>query len=150
MPNITKAAILIDGGYFLKRLRVVRPDVDTGNAKAVAESVGQLIQSHLRQLNDTQQVSNHLSLLYRSFYYDARPYGGKAQKAVDKRDIDYSKTEQATFCNELFEELRRRPNLALRLGEVHRDRGRSWILKSKPQQRLLRGDLVSCLTIRFI
>ena len=141
MIDMTKAAILIDGGYYLKRLRVVRPDVDTGNAKAVADSVGHLIQSHLRQLNDIQQVSNHLSLLYRSFYYDARPYDGKAQTAVDKRDIDYSKTEQATFRNELFKELRRRPNLALRLGEVRRDSGRSWMLRSETQRRLLHGDL---------
>ena len=63
---MTKAAILVDGGYFLKRLRIVRPDVDTGNAKAVADSVGELVQSHLRQLNEIQRVSNHLSLLYRS------------------------------------------------------------------------------------
>ena len=92
-------------------------------------------------MNDIQQVSNHLSLLYRSFYYDARPYDGKAQTAVDKRDIDYSKTEQATFRNELFKELRRRPNLALRLGEVRRDSGRSWMLRSETQRRLLHGDL---------
>ena len=141
MTGMTKVAILIDGGYFLKRLRVVRPDVDARNAKAVADSVGQLIHRHLRQLNDIQQVANPLSLLYRSFYYDARPYDRKAETAVDKRAIDYSKTEQATFRNELFKELRRRPNLALRLGEVRRDSDRAWILKPEPQRRLLRGAL---------
>ena len=141
MTGMTKVAILIDGGFFLKRLRVVRPDVDAGNAKAVADSVGQLIHRHLRQLNEIQQVANPLSLLYRSFYYDARPYDRKAETAIDKRAIDYSKTEQATFRNELFKELRRRPNLALRLGEVRRDSDRAWILKPEPQRRLLRGAL---------
>ena len=118
MTRMAKAAILIDGGYFLTRLPVVRPDVDTANAKAVADSVGQLVHSHLRQLNEALQVPNPASLLYRSFYYDARPYDQKGHTAVDKRAIDYSKTEQAIFRNELFEALRRRPNLALRLGEV--------------------------------
>ena len=33
--DVTKTAILIDGGYFLKRLPVVRPDVDTTDAVAV-------------------------------------------------------------------------------------------------------------------
>ena len=92
-------------------------------------------------MNDIQQVANPLSLLYRSFYYDARPYDRKAETAVDKRAVDYSKTEQATFRNELFKELRRRPNLALRLGEVRRDSDRAWILKPEPQRRLLRGAL---------
>ena len=138
---MAKAAILIDGGYFLTRLPVVRPDVDTVNAKAVADSVGQLVHSHLRQLNEALQVPNPASLLYRSFYYDARPYDQKGHTAVDQRAIDYSKTEQAIFRNELFEALRRRPNLALRLGEVRRDSDRAWILKPEPQRRLLRGEI---------
>ncbi|MCY4637606.1 MAG: NYN domain-containing protein [Acidobacteria bacterium] len=138
---MTKAAILIDGGYFLTRLPVVRPDVDAANAKAVADSVGQLVHSHLRQLNEALRVPSPASLLYRSFYYDARPYDRKGHTAVDKRAIDYSKTEQAIFRNELFEALRRRPNLALRLGEVRRDSDRAWILKPEPQRRLLRGEI---------
>ena len=141
MTRMAKAAILIDGGYFLTRLPVVRPDVDTANAKAVADSVGQLVHSHLRQLNEALQVPNPASLLYRSFYYDARPYDQKGHTAVDKRAIDYSKTEQAIFRNELFEALRQRPNLALRLGEVRRDSDRAWILKPEPQRRLLRGEM---------
>ena len=77
MTRMAKAAILIDGGYFLTRLPVVRPDVDTAHAKAVADSVGQLVHSHLRQLNEALQAPNPASLLYRSFYYDARPYDQK-------------------------------------------------------------------------
>lgn len=141
MIHMTKAAILIDGGYFLKRLPVVRPDVETTNAEAVAESVGQLVHSRLRQLNKIQQEPNPLSLLYRSFYYDARPYEKKEHTAVRHRAIDYSKTEQAIFRKALFEALRRRPNLALRLGEVRRDGDSAWILKPETQRRLLHGEL---------
>lgn len=66
---MTKTAILIDGGYFLKRLPVVRPDVDATDADAVARSVNQLVRGHLNQLNEVYQVPNALQLLYRTFYY---------------------------------------------------------------------------------
>lgn len=45
-----KTAILIDGGYFLKRLPVVRRDIDTADPDAVAGSIDQLVRSHLNQL----------------------------------------------------------------------------------------------------
>lgn len=72
-----KTAILIDGGYFLRRLPVVRPDVDANDPKAVAQSVTQLVRGHLSQLNALYQVPNPLQLLNRTFYYDAHPYDGK-------------------------------------------------------------------------
>ncbi len=69
-----KAAILIDGGYFLKRLPSVRRDVDASNASSVVQAIRQLVRSHLRQLNETYRAPNPMSLLYRCFYYDAIPY----------------------------------------------------------------------------
>ena len=84
-----------------------------------------------------------LPLLYRAFYYDARPYDRKAHTLVSKRPIDYAWSPQATFRDSLFDTLRRRSNLAVRLGEVRRPGHRSWILKEGPQQRLLSGDLTA-------
>ena len=55
---MTKAAILIDGGYFLKRLPVVRKDIDATDPIAVARSVEQLIRGHLNQLNQVYKVKN--------------------------------------------------------------------------------------------
>lgn len=138
-----KAAILIDGGYFLKRLPVVRRDIDTADPDAVARSIGQLVRSHLDQLNEVYRVENVFQLLYRVFYYDARPYDRKAHTPVSKRPIDYARSSQATFRGSLFDALRRRPNLAVRLGEVRRESHRSWILKAESQRRLLNGDLAA-------
>lgn len=45
-----KAAILIDGGYFLKRLPVIRRDIDTADSDTVTRSIDQLVRSHLNQL----------------------------------------------------------------------------------------------------
>ena len=147
-PEMTKVAILIDGGYFLMRLPTVRPDIEIDDPESVARSVRQLVRSHLDQLNKTygvwrpdgdRNISDPFRLLYRCFYYDARPYGRKAHTPVGKRPIDYSRTDQAKFRNELFVCLRRQPNCALRLGEVRKGGSRSWILKDRPQKDLLDG-----------
>ena len=165
--RVTKAAILIDGGYFLKRLPTVRLDVRANNPEDVARSVRQLLRSHLDQLsrvygvwdhtrndgpedsreNRSQYGSSPFRFLYRCFYYDAPPYEGKAHTPVGKHPIDYAKTDQAIFRRELFRLPRGQRNLALRLGEVHRDRERSWILKPDAQKDLLSGHrAVSALT----
>ena len=138
---MSKSAILIDGGYFLKRLPVVRPDVTPTDPEAVAGSVRQLVRSHLEQLNEVYQVPSPFQLLYRTFYYDARPYNSKAHRPVSNAAIDYAKTDQARFRNQLFGALRSSRNLAVRLGEVRKDGDRAWILDAKPQKALLNGRI---------
>ena len=76
-----KTSILIDGGYFLNRLPVVRRDVDTTDVDAVVKSIGQLIRSHLDQLNKLYAVTNSYQLLYRGFYYDARPSSSRRRSS---------------------------------------------------------------------
>jgi len=132
-----KIAILIDGGYFLKRLPAVRPDIDHHDPEEVSRAVGQLIDSHLRHQNHTVCETNHYALLYRCFYYDAKPWLNKAHLPVSGRSIDYAKTDEAKFRLKLFELLKRRPNFALRLGEVFRER--AWILKEQSQKDLIAG-----------
>ena len=136
-----KAAILVDGGYLLKRLPTVRPDVDAMDPTDVARSIGELARGHLNRLNEVYRAPNASRLLYRVFYYDARPLLGKAHTPVDHRPIDYAQTTQGLFRKRLFNALRDIPNLAVRLGEVRRDGDRSWLLKARPQQRLLEGKL---------
>lgn len=138
---MTKSAILIDGGYFLKRLPTVRPDVDPANPEAVARSIWQLVRSHLDQLNEIDHAANPVQLLYRTFYYDARPYTRKEHKPVSGSAIDYAKTNQARFREQLFDLLRSSRSVAVRLGEIRREPSRSWTLNSEPQKRLLNGSL---------
>ena len=137
----TKVAILIDGGYFLKRLPHVRRDIDISNPDDVVKALEQLVRSHLEQLNEVHQSQNPFALLYRSFYYDASPYANKAHKPVSKQAVDYANSDVAVFRQRLFDALRKRPYFALRLGQVTKPRDRSWILKGNPQERLLNGDL---------
>ena len=138
---MANAAILIDGGYLLKRLPAVRPDVDVSDADAVVQSVNQLVRHHLNQLNEVYRLPNAFELLYRTFYYDARPYVGKAHTPVGRHPIDYARTRQARFRESLFKALHGQPNLAVRLGEVRKDPSRSWLLREGPQKELLKGRI---------
>ena len=138
---IDKAAILIDGGYFLKRLPSVRSGIDAASPEEVVRAIDRLVGSHLKQLNDTYKAPNPFQLLYRCFYYDASPYGRKGHNPISRRSIDYAKSDVATFRKKLFDALCGRPNFALRLGQVEKPADSSWLLKPKPQRGLLNGDL---------
>lgn len=144
-----KVAILLDGGFYLKRLPLVRRDLDVSDPQAVADSMRQLADGHLKKINEVYGYSNPAQLLYRCFYYDAYPYDNKAHLPVSGRAIDCSKSNQAQFRNKLLELLRSQPNFALRMGEVIKPGDSSWILKSDAQKRLLNKDIeVSDLTDR--
>lgn len=134
-----KAAILIDGGYFLRRLPAVRPDINLNDPKSVAEAVKKLVRSHLDQVNKVYKVPDPFEHLYRTFYYDARPYDQKAHTPIHNRAIDYAKSQQARFRTTLFEVLYGVPNLAVRLGEVRKDVDRFWTLRTRPQRDFLAG-----------
>ncbi len=136
-----KTAILIDGAYFLARLPAVQGQVDASNAVDVAEAVSRLINSHLRQLNKVYDAPNPSQLLYRTFFYDARPYQAKAHTPVGRKAIDYGNSKQARFRNQLFSQLYGKRNLAVRLGDVRRAGKRSWTLKPGPQADLLAGQI---------
>ena len=58
---MAKVAILIDGGYFLKRLPSVRRDINASDPAEVAGAIRQLVRSHLSQLNDIHRTLNFIS-----------------------------------------------------------------------------------------
>lgn len=134
---MNKIAILIDGGYFLKRLGSVLPGIDRKDAEQVSDSIFRLVSKHLLGHNKVVGNKHPRSNLYRVFYYDAAPYLEKAHYPISKKPIDYSQTDEAKFRLALFEKLRRSPNTAVRLGEVRKER--SWILNERPQKALIEG-----------
>lgn len=141
MPAIdmTKVAILIDGGYFLKRLRAVRPKTDANDPDAVSRDISRLVSGHLTRINKIERQPHARSLIYRSFYYDARPYLDKGHLPISKRGIDYAKTDKAKFHLSLHDQLRKTSNMAVRLGEVRRDPDSLWELKPRVLAELLKA-----------
>lgn len=135
-----RIAILIDGGYFLKRLpKLVEPHFYT-SPRQIAESARFLCKRHVQRLTglDTGDDGDGrwLDHVYRLFYYDAAPYSGKSHHPIKNRQIDFSKSEIAASRNALFAELRRKRKFALRLGHVTRDAG--WQINPRLTKDLLK------------
>ena len=134
---MTKVAILIDGGFYLKRLKTVQPNVDGMSAADVCAAMRRLVESHLKQVHETHGGKTPWELLYRCFYYDAEPYLQKAHLPVSHKAINYASSSIAVFRRALFDQLRRTPNFAVRLGETVAER--QWILGADAQSALLKG-----------
>lgn len=134
-----RVAVLIDGGFFLKRLSRVVDSRFRGTPQAVAESARILCKRHVQRLigeRERERNSRWLDHVYRLFYYDARPYDGVAHHPIANRRIEFSKTPEARFREELFQELRQKRKFALRLGKVTRER--DWQVQARLTKQLLK------------
>ncbi len=120
-------AILVDGGFFLKRYRSIHKVKKLDPVKT-ANDLWQMCISHLNQKGENYS-------LYRIFYYDCLPYNKKQHNPINGKSVDFSKTEQFEFQNSFFEELKKKRKVALRLG-VLEDRKR-WIIKPSKTKELL-------------
>lgn len=113
-------AILIDGGFFLKRLPKLVPTHLSQSAEGVAKCIRLICRSHVRQLTNASK-DRWQDHVYRIFFYDAVPYDGSAHHPLENRSINFGRSDTAKFRNELFDTLRRQRKLALRLGKVNRE-----------------------------
>ncbi len=118
-------AVLVDGGFFLHRYSALHAGRYT--ASQIATAISSISEQH----------AGGYEYLYRIFYYDCPPLQKKAMNPVTKREVDFSKTETAKFRLTLFEELKRRRKVALRLG--HLQDGQAWNIRSQCVRDLLSG-----------
>ena len=126
-----KTAILVDGGFFLKRYKVVygKDPLQDGGLK-VAKKLYSVVKEYEKKFG---------FYLYRMFYYDALPCTEKAHNPINGTAIDFSKTDLAKFRLSLFDELKKSRKVALRLGEVKK--GNGWVIKPSQTKQLLKGEL---------
>lgn len=115
-----RVAILIDGGFFLKRLPKLVPANFCDSAEGVARCIRTMCRSHVRQLTGAEK-DRWQDDVYRIFFYDAVPYSGSAHHPLENRPIDFSRSDTAVFRTQLFDTLRRQRKVALRLGKVNRE-----------------------------
>lgn len=132
--RIWRIAILIDGGFFLKRLPELVDAPRCATAEEVVASLRQLCQSHVENLTGTSEGLWHQHV-YRIFYYDAVPFDGKAHHPIDNKPIDFTKTDIASFRLRLFEILRRERKVALRLGKVNKES--DWAFRPRLTKKIL-------------
>lgn len=128
-------AILIDGGFFLKRLPKLVPPQECSTPAHIAKAVRRLCFNHVKRLTGDggRTWQQHL---YRVFFYDATPYDGKAHHPLENRLLDFGKSDVAQARLALFECLRKERKLALRLGKVNREH--DWALSPRLTKALLK------------
>ena len=124
-----KIAVLIDGGFFIKRFNALfNKNVDMTPCD-VANAMYTMAHAHVGKNN----------ILYRIFYYDCRPLEKKFHNPISNKVVDFSKTDECLFRKNLFEELKKKRKLALRLGTV-KDNG-NWQIYTHKVKELLKGSV---------
>lgn len=121
--RIRRIAVLIDGGFFVKRLPRLVPENWCDSPEGVARCAAELCKRHVQRLTHSKNKDQGrwLDHVYRLFYYDASPYTGTAHHPLLNKQIQYAKTPEALFRNALFQDIRKRRKFALRLGKVNKE-----------------------------
>lgn len=103
-----KIAVLIDGGFFVKRFNSLYNKERKMSGTQVADILYTMAMKHVGNNNT----------LYRIFYYDCLPLGKKVHNPISKKVVDFSKTYEYAFRTELLEALKRKRKVALRIGTL--------------------------------
>lgn len=121
-------AILIDGGYFVKRFRRIEPH-NAQNAQRAAELAFRWAILHLSQMGKRKE-------LYRIFFYDCAPLQKRMHNPVSGRSVNFAMSDEAVFRTELHRLLKTKRKVALRLGELSQHV--SWTIPGSMLQDLLK------------
>lgn len=123
-----RIAVMIDGGFFVKRFNSLYNKDRKMTGKQVADCLYTMAHKHVGTSN----------ILYRIFYYDCHPLCKKVHNPISKKLIDYSKTEEYKFREELINELKQKRKVAIRIGEL-KDNG-NWQIHPKRLKELIKGE----------
>ena len=124
-----RIAVLIDGGFFIKRFNHLYNSDGRMTGEQVAEAMYKMAHRHLRPKD----------VLYRVFYYDCEPLSKKTHNPVTGKAIDFSKTPQYEFRMQLMECLKHQRKVALRLGTLKEDG--IWMIRPRLVKDLLKGKI---------
>lgn len=124
-----KVAVLIDGGFFLKRFNALYNRDRKMSAEEVAEKLYTMAHKHVGVRNT----------LYRIFYYDCYPLSKKIHNLVTRRAIDLGKSDAYKFKMELLEALKKKRKVALRLGRLKDNN--EWRIRPDRLKELLSGKI---------
>jgi len=125
-----KTAILIDGGFFLKCYNRLYNGADNHTATTIAKNICAAAIKHVPNDYD----------LYRIFYYDCLPLNKRIHNPISKKFIDFTETDVYRLRLELFEELKKKRKVALRLGHI-KDSG-NWQIYPSKIKALLKGQIL--------
>ena len=123
--SLIKTAILVDGGFFIKRY--FSEQGESFNVESAVNYLRKLIYYHTTDKE-----------LYRVFYYDCFPLAKKVHQPISKRNLDFEKSDYHVFKKKFFDSLKSVRKVALRMGELHD--GNNWRLGDEKLQEILGKD----------
>ena len=103
-----KIAVMIDGGFFVKRFNSLYNKDRKMSGAQVADCLYTMSMKHVGNSNT----------LYRIFYYDCLPLDKKVHNPISKKLVDYSLTDEYKFRMDLLETLKQKRKVALRIGTL--------------------------------
>ncbi len=127
-------AILVDGGFFIKRYRAIYRDPEDRRPEQVARNMHQMLIKHLCDRNGRQ-----LRELYRIHFYDCPPIHGRFENPVTGEIVDFADTDEAVFRRALHDKLKTLRKVALRFG--HMGGSYDWIIRPELTQDVIDGRL---------
>jgi uncharacterized LabA/DUF88 family protein len=141
--NPRSIAILIDGGFFLKRLPKLVTPKRCATPERIAGCIRHLCRNHVKAL--TGNSGRHWNqYVYRIFYYDAMPYDGKSHHPITNKPLDFNQSDVAKQRFELFDCLKTQRKFALRLGKVTLEH--AWNLKPHIGKKLINArNSLACI-----
>lgn len=128
-----KTAILIDGAFFIKRIRHFEPH-NAYDPVRMATLAHRLSLLHLAQNIGGKRRHDEL---HRILFYDCAPLEKKMHHPLSKKAIDFKQSEEALFRQSLHRELVKKRKLALRLGKL--SASANWTIKPHVIEALLKG-----------
>lgn len=130
-----RVAVLVDGGFFIKRYRSLRDKMRQHTPSEIAKAVHDLARSHCEyKLGPSKTESCSLS---RILYYDCPPFTDSVTNPLSKQQVDFGKSSIAKFQNAYLKELVKVRKLALRRGELRAHK--NWVIHTRPSNDLLKG-----------
>lgn len=124
-----KIAVMIDGGFFVKRFRANYDKEKRMTGAEVAEQLYTMAMRHVGERNT----------LYRIFYYDCYPLDKKAHNPITNKAIDFKHTPEYEFKMDLLNTLKQKRKVALRMGTLKDNH--VWQLRPRIVKDLLNGRI---------
>ena len=122
-----KVAVMIDGGFFIKRFNTLYNKDGHMTGEEIADMLYTMAMKHVGDKNT----------LYRIFYYDCYPLDKKYHNPINKRCVDFKQTDEYNIKMDLFNALKRKRKVALRMGTL-KDNGK-WLIRPRVVKDLFDG-----------
>lgn len=125
-----KTAILVDGGFYRRRVQKVFGDK---NATDRADELETYCKRHLKTHGQNSE-------LYRIFYYDCPPSSKRIYHPYLKSQIDLGRSDLFVWTNDFLDSLKKKRKFAVRLGKLAEEQAH-YTIRPEVVKKLCNGTI---------